>query len=319
MSHGRAPEIQDQTDKNMEERKRSGILSEQAADLLGGHGWRAVWAVLREAVLRLWDDEAMSLAGNIAFRTVLALFPFLIFASSLTAFIGDPGMADRLVAFLIAIVPAPLVDTLVAEVRAVLTEKRGGVASVGVLLTVWFAAGGVDSVRVGLNRAYDLKENRSALAIFMLQVLVVIGGALVFVVVAYLLVLAPLAGSLAHRFLPGFEPELVTLDVVRYPSAAAIITAALFAAHIFLPARWIRFSNMWPGVVFTVAAWLGLAGAFSLYLASFANYASYYAGLAGVIAALYFLYLAALVLIFGGEINRALRIRRLGRTLRQDS
>jgi membrane protein len=303
----------------MEERKRSGILSEQAADLLGGHGWRAVWAVLREAVLRLWDDEAMSLAGNIAFRAVLALFPFLIFASSLTAFIGDPGMADRLVAFLIAIVPAPLVDTLVAEVRAVLTEKRGGVASVGVLLTVWFAAGGVDSVRVGLNRAYDLKENRSALAIFMLQVLVVIGGALVFVVVAYLLVLAPLAGSLAHRFLPGFEPELVTLDVVRYPSAAAIITAALFAAHIFLPARWIRFSNMWPGVVFTVAAWLGLAGAFSLYLASFANYASYYAGLAGVIAALYFLYLAALVLIFGGEINRALRIRRLGRTLRQDS
>jgi membrane protein len=59
----------------MEERKRSGILSEQPADLLGGHGWRAVWAVLREAVLRLWNDEAMSLAGNIAFRAVLALFP----------------------------------------------------------------------------------------------------------------------------------------------------------------------------------------------------------------------------------------------------
>ncbi len=144
----------------MEERKRSGILSEQPADLLSGHGWRAVVAVLREAVLRLWNDEAMSLAGNIAFRAVLALFPFLIFASSLTAFIGDPGMADRLVTFLIAIVPTPLVDTLVTEVRAVLTEKRGGVASVGVLLTIWFAAGGVDSVRVGLNRAYDIKEQR---------------------------------------------------------------------------------------------------------------------------------------------------------------
>lgn len=182
----------------------------------------------------------MSLAGNIAFRAVLALFPFLIFASSLTAFFGDPGMADRLVAFLIAIVPAPLVDTLVTEVRAVLTEKRGGVASIGVLLTIWFAAGGVDSVRVGLNRAYDIKEERSVWTIFVLQVLVVIGGALVFVVVAYLLVLVPIAGSLAHRLLPGFEPALVTLDVVRYPSVAAITMAALFAAHIFLPARWIR-------------------------------------------------------------------------------
>jgi membrane protein len=149
--------------------------------------------------------------------------------------------------------------------------------------------------------------------------MVVIGGALVFVIVAYLLVLAPLAGSVVHRLLPTFEPALITLDVVRYPSAAAITTAALFAAHIFLPARWIRFSNMWPGVLLTVAAWLALAGLFSLYLVSFANYASYYAGLAGVIAALYFLYLAALVLIFGGEVNRALRIRRLGRTLRQHS
>lgn len=302
-----------------DERNRSGILSSQPEDLLSGRGWRAVRGVLREAVLRLWDDEAMSLAGNIAFRTVLAIFPFLIFVSALTAFIGDAGMADRLVSFLIAIVPPPLVDPLAAEVRAVLTERRGGVASISVMLTIWFAVGGVDGIRVGLNRAYDLKEERSTFRLLWVEVMVVIGGALVFVVVAYLLVLAPLAGSLVKRFMPSFEPTLVTLDAIRYPSAAAITAAALFAAHVFLPARRVRFSNLWPGVIFTVVAWLSLAAAFSLYLVRFANYASYYAGLAGVVAALYFLYLAALVLIFGGEINRALRIRRLGRTLRQHS
>jgi membrane protein len=48
---------------------------------------------------------------------------------------------------------------------------------------------------------------------------------------------------------------------------------------------------------------------------TFSNYASYYAGLAGIIAALYFMYLAALVMIFGGELNRAIRIRRLARAL----
>jgi membrane protein len=307
------------TTKASHDQKRPGVLSDQPADLVDGRGWRAAMAVLREAILRLWVDEAMSLAGNIAFRAVLALFPFLVFASSLTAFFGDPGMADRLIAFLIAIVPTPLVDTLVAEVRTVLTVKRGDLASIGVLLTIWFAIGGVDGVRVGLNRAYDLKEQRSTLAIYGLQVLVVVGGALAFVTVAYLLVLIPFADSLAHRLLPGLEPTLLTLDVIRYPSAAAIMAAALFAAHIFLPARWIRFSNMWPGVLFTVVVWMALAGFFSWYLARFANYASYYAGLAGVIAALYFLYLAALVLIFGGEINRALRIRRLGRAMRRAS
>ena len=85
----------------------------------------------------------------------------------------------------------------------------------------------------------------------------------------------------------------------------------------FLPARRTRFSSIWPGVAFTVTAWVILAAAFSFYLRSFGTYASYYAGLAGIIAALYFMYLAALVLIFGGELNRAIRIRRLARALRE--
>ena len=99
--------------------------------------------------------------------------------------------------------------------------------------------------------------------------------------------------------------------------AALILTAALFAAHLFLPARRTRFSSIWPGVVFTVSTWTLLTVIFSFYLSHFANYTSYYAGLAGIIAALYFMYLAALVLIFGGELNRAVRIRRLARALQK--
>ncbi|WP_395447922.1 YihY/virulence factor BrkB family protein [Aminobacter sp. UC22_36] len=157
------------------------------------------------------------------------------------------------------------------------------------------------------------------LAVFVTQVLVVLGGGLTFVIVAFLLVAAPLVGLIAHRLFPGIQPAFSIFDIVRYPSAAIILMIALFAAHVFLPARRTRFSNMWPGVLFTVLVWLMLAIAFSWYLTIFGNYASYYAGIAGVIAALYFLYLAALVLIFGGEINRAIRIRRLGLALRQSS
>jgi membrane protein len=146
---------------------------------------------------------------------------------------------------------------------------------------------------------------------------VVILASLVLVLVGYLLVLAPRAGSLLHTLMPSFDPASVTVGLIRYPAAAAILVAALLAGHVFLPARRTRFSSIWPGVVFTATAWVILAAAFSFYLRSFGNYASYYAGLAGIIAALYFMYLAALVLIFGGELNRAIRIRRLARALRE--
>ena len=294
-----------------------GVLSKDPADLLHGTGWRVPWAVLREATLRLWNDDAIAVAGNVAFRALMAIFPFLIFASSLTAFVGDRAMADDLITFLIAIVPPALVEPLAVEVMRVLTEQRSGLLTIGVLLTIWFAVGGVDGVRVGLNRAYGIHETRSAFVLYGIEVVVVVLFGLVFVLVGYLLVLAPQAGSWLHQLLPGFDPASVTFGIIRYPASATILVATLFVAHSVLPARRTRFSSMWPGVLFTVAIWTVLAAAFSFYLRSFGTYASYYAGLAGIIAALYFMYLAALVLIFGGELNRAIRIRRLARALQK--
>jgi membrane protein len=295
-----------------------GVLTEHPEDLFHGTGWRGAWAVLREASLRLWSDDAFGLAGNVAFRALLAIFPFLIFTSSLTAFIGDRSMADNLIDFLIAIVPQELVGPIVSEVEQVMTVPRGGVLSVGILLTIWFAVGGVDGVRVGLNRAYGIRETRSTVVLYAVQVGVVVVAGLALVLVGYLLVLAPRVGSMLHAVMPDFDPASVTVGLVRYPAAAVILVAALFVAHVFLPARRTRFSNIWPGVLFTLTAWTLLAVAFSFYLGSFARYSSYYAGLAGIVAALYFMYLAALVLIFGGEFNRALRIRRLARVLGEE-
>ena len=292
-----------------------GVLSKNPEALFYGSGWHVPLAVLREAILRLWNDDAFGLAGNVAFRSLLAIFPFLIFTSSMTAFIGDRSMADDLVTFLIAIVPPPLIEPIVSEVQQVMTVPRGDVLSIGILLTIWFAVGGVDGVRVGLNRAYGIRETRSMFVLFGVQLTMVILASLILVVVGYLLVLAPRAGSWLHMLMPGFDPASVTIGLIRFPVSATILVVALFVAHILLPARRTRFSNIWPGVVVTAIAWTLLAAAFSFYLRRFGAYASYYAGMAGIIAALYFMYLAALVLIFGGELNRALRIRRLARVL----
>lgn len=184
------------------------------------------------------------------------------------------------------------------------------------MLTIWFALGGVDGVRVGLNRAYGVRETRAWYVLFPLMALMVVIASLVLVLVGYLLVLAPRAGSCVHILFPGFDPASVTVGFFRYPAAALILVSSLFLAHVFVPARRTRFSSIYPGVLVTVGAWLTLTAALSFYLANFATYSSYYGGLAGIIATLYFLYLGALVLIFGGEINRAIRIRRLARAMR---
>src|SRR5690606_33688651 len=140
-----------------------------------------------------------------------AIFPFLIFTSAVTAFIGDRSMANDLIDFLIAIVPPPLIEPIVSEIEHVMTVPRGGVLSIGILLTIWFAVGGVDGVRIGLNRAYGIRETRSAIVLFSVQIAMVFLASLALVLVGYLLVLAPRAGSWLHTLIPGFDPASVTV------------------------------------------------------------------------------------------------------------
>jgi membrane protein len=99
-------------------------------------------------------------------------------------------------------VPQDLVGPIVSEVEQVMTVPRGGVLSIGILLTIWFAVGGVDGVRVGLNRAYGIRETRSTVALYAVQVAVVVVAGLALVLVGYLLVLAPRIGSMLHAMMP---------------------------------------------------------------------------------------------------------------------
>lgn len=273
-------------------------------------GW---WRIIWQALMRLFADEAVPLAGNIAFRILLSAFPFLIFLTALAGFVGDQRLATELVNYLLSVAPADIVAPLVPEIRAVLTRPRGGILSVGVLLTIWTASGGVDSVRVGLNRAYNLKEHRSTLVLFLQNVLFVLAGAIVMIAVALLIVLAPIVKAAIVNYVPGADHVPALYDAARYPFAVAVLAVGLTMAHIFLPARWRRLSDLWPGITLTIVVWVGLAWIYSLYLGHFASFASTYAGLAGIMAAMIFLYLGALVMIFGGEINRAVRLRRKAR------
>ena len=115
-----------------------------------------MWEVRR----RLVADEAVPLAGNIAFRMVFSAFPFLIFLTSLAGFFGSEEWAESAVNFLLGVAPENLVAPLAGEIRYLLTVPRSDLLSIGALLTVWSAMAGVDSVRVGLNRAYDVKDER---------------------------------------------------------------------------------------------------------------------------------------------------------------
>jgi membrane protein len=268
----------------------------------------SVAALVYEAFQRLFADEAIPLAGNIAFRTLFSIFPFLIFLTALAGFFGNTDLADTVVVYLLSVAPERIVHPITPEIRSILTVPRTGLLSLSAIITIWSAMAGVDSIRVGLNRAYDLKETRSFWMLYLQSVLFIIGAAAVLLAFSLLIVFGPVILITIQTYAPGIRGSFDAIDRWRFPIAILLLTGWLLICHRLLPAKSLTIREVLPGVLLTVIVWIVLSSAYSIYLVRFGNFASTYASLSGLFAAMFFLYLAALVLIFGGEVNRVIAI-----------
>lgn len=276
----------------------------------------AVFPLVRESIMRLFADEAIPLAGNIAFRTLFSVFPFLIFLTALAGFFGTTEQARAAVDFLLSVAPEAVIRPLEGEIISILTVPRTDLLSIAALLTIWSAMAGVDSIRVGLNRAYDLRDTRSSPMLYGIEILVVIGAAIFFVGFSFFIVFLPLALRFAATHGIPIAGSLAALEQLRLILAVALLFLSVIAAHLVLPAKRMPLRTILPGVVLTVVIWGALSFGFSYWLLHFNTFASTYASLSGLFAAMFFVYLSALVLILGGEVNRVIDIVRQRRTAR---
>ena len=200
--------------------------------------------------------------------------------------------------------PKEVAGPIALDITGVLTSMRGDVLTFGVLFAVYFASSGVESLRIGLNRAYSAPEPRAWWVLRLESILYVLVGAVAILAFAFLVVLAPLIWEKLVRYLPQLAPFSNLINFARYAVAVVVLVIALSILHRWLPAGRRRFADIAPGIIATLLLWLISGAAFGRYLASFAfAYVSMYAGLASAMIALVFLYVCSSIFIYGGELN----------------
>lgn len=263
-------------------------------------------AVIVDAVTHLADDDGFALASHVSLTALMSIFPFLIFVGALAGFIGEAGLADQVAALLFETWPDDVAKPIAADVRQVLTNQSGGLLTVSVLIMIYLASNGVEAVRTALNRAYRVPETRSFIHLRLQSVGFVILGAIASLTLAFVGLLGPTIFDWATKFFPALGAYQTTFDFARIGVTGIMLIIVLIGAHVWLPAGRPPFRRLWPGIVATIVLWLAAAWGFSFYLQRFAHYATYYAGLASVFTAIVFMYLVALIMIFGAELNASL-------------
>lgn len=259
------------------------------------------------AVAKFVAVDGWALASHVALSGLTALFPFLIFLGALAGLFGQYGLAERASGMLFEIWPPEVAGPIAREVHNVLTVPRTGLALFGAVAGLYFAASAVEAMRLGLNRAYQLEDERPLWRLYLNSLTFVLIGGAMLLAFTFLVVLAPLIWAQVLRRAPALAPLTEIVTLLRLGATLALMFVTISLLHRNLPAVRHSFAARLPGVGLTCVLWIAAGEIFGAYLERFSgSYISTYAGLGSIMAAIVFLYILSALFLFGGAFNAAI-------------
>ena len=255
-------------------------------------------------------------AAALTYYTLLSLFPAILFGVSVLGFFGDRTLVkDAVQFFQDAGAPDQLVSAVNDLLAAATSKEAEGAALTALILglatSLYGASGAFGAVGRALNRVWRVDEGRSFVR-HKLNDLLWTGVLLVLVLITFVLIF--LGGSVAEEIfgILGLGEGAASIwKIARWP--AALVVAMLIYAIVYFAAPNVkakRFEWVTPGALIGVVLWLVASAGFFLYVSTIGGSNAAYGAFGGVIVLLTWLWITNLMLLFGAELNAAIRLRR---------
>jgi membrane protein len=250
-------------------------------------------------------DDCMGLAQQVAYSSLLAFFPALIF---LVGFFGLVNAYDEVRQFLAPVAPGAVIE-IIDQLQEDSAEKGASAAAfvIGLFGAVWAASGAMNAIVKAVNRAYERMETRPFWKVRLVSIVLVVAAGLVTAGMFLLIVFGgPLGDAIASKARLGGAWDLIW-GVLRWPLAFAVVLL-LFALIFYLAPNKTQRDWKWitPGSLVGSVLWLALSGLFALYTSFTESYSKTYGSLAGGIVLLLWLNYTAWAVLFGAELNAEL-------------
>ncbi|NNC47264.1 MAG: YihY/virulence factor BrkB family protein [Sphingomonas sp.] len=264
------------------------------------------WEVLKRTVYGVYSDGFIH-AGNLAYISLLALFPFLILATAVAKLIGRDGASDEAIFAILSQLPPDVAETLAEPLFEVTTGKTGALLWVGALVGLWTAGSFIETIRDILRRAYGIRMSAPFWEYRLASIGLIIGAVFLLFIAFSATVLLTSLQALITNYLPVSGDFAGSIGLFRIvPSVVLFLTVyAIFYA--LTPLRYRRGKGrVWPGAIFITLWWLLTATVLPEAIGLVGGYGRTYGSMAGVMVVLIFFYVVGLGVVFGAEFNAAL-------------
>lgn len=272
-----------------------------------------------EDLRREWSRARIGgLSAEIAFFGLLGLFPaVIVFAAalgSLDVVIGAGAAADTKQWLLDRVVETFGSDnTLRATVSDLFNRSNAGLITAGVVLTVYASSRGFTAVVGALDVTYGHEHRRNWFSTRVTGFVLTLLSLIVAALVAVMIVVGPLFGGgeeIADRLGAG-SAFTTAWDWFRWPVVFVVVVCWAASLYHFAPRRRTPWRTDLPGAVVSTVWWLAVSLGFRVYLdAASSGMNAVFGLLGGALILLVWLYLLAMGLLVGAEINSVLNDRR---------
>jgi membrane protein len=259
-------------------------------------------------IKKIIEQDFCGVAAEMAFWFILGLIPFLLFLTSLFAWMGKKTLITPILTFLTNIAPKDVANLILNTLNEAMIFKQGTLIAVfGLCITIALAANAIAVIIKGLNRAYAIEETRNFIYTRVLAILMVFINSLVMFLVVNLIVLGKVIFDFMIDYTLLSKLSINVISIVRWPVTYVALACCTLCNYFFLPAiegnEKIKLKSAIPGTLFFSFFWILGSWCFSLYLSNLNAYNKVYGTIGAVAILMVWLYYTSLIIIVGGEIN----------------
>ncbi|MCR4293940.1 MAG: YihY family inner membrane protein, partial [Elusimicrobia bacterium] len=269
--------------------------------------WRLGGLSPVELSRRVWRqvgrDDLYDRAASLSFYFMFSLFPMLIVLTAVFGLLSAQGLMEDLLVYADRVLPSDAASLLRKTFQEISAGAGGGFVSAGLAGSLWVASSGMVSTISALNRAFGIREPRSWLRRRLTAIGLTVGFSLLALVALFLIAFGGPFGERVASFAGLGELFKSVWSVFRWTAGPLAALAGVGLVYRLAPAGRRGRPLPTPGAVFAVVAWIAASQGLSVYVGASARYNAVYGSIGAVVVLLLWLYLSALTLLVGAEID----------------